>query len=69
MFSQQAHSHLLRGPGLNVTFLEPLDGTFWVGCIYGRNDDAARFAKFCNFALEYLRRTPKRCARSTKPCM
>jgi len=28
--------------GLNTTFLEPENGHFWRGCIYGRNDDAAR---------------------------
>ena len=35
--------------------LEPLNGTFWVGCIYGRNDDASRFGYFCGAAAEYLR--------------
>ena len=35
--------------------LEPLNGTFWVGCIYGRNDDASRFAYFCGAATDYLR--------------
>lgn len=41
--------------GLETVFLEPLNGIFWVGCIYGRNDDAGRFTFFCNAALEYLR--------------
>jgi starch synthase len=41
--------------GLKTTFLEPESGQFWVGCIYGRNDDAARFAFFCGAALEYLK--------------
>lgn len=29
--------------GLHVVFLEPDNGFFWVGCIYGRGDDAHRF--------------------------
>jgi starch synthase len=41
--------------GLHVTFLEPENGFFWVGCVYGRNDDAHRFGFFCGAALEYLR--------------
>ena len=41
--------------GLQTTFLEPESGQFWTGCIYGRNDDAARFAFFCGAALEYLK--------------
>ena len=41
--------------GLPTTFLEPCNGSVWAGCIYGRNDDAARFAVFCGAALEYLR--------------
>eukprot|EP00884_Botryococcus_braunii_P020795 jgi/Botrbrau1/739/Bobra.160_2s0062.1 len=40
---------------LRTIFLEPTNGTFWVGCIYGRNDDASRFNFFCNAAMEYLR--------------
>ena len=40
--------------GLTTLFLEPCNGTFWVGCIYGRNDDAPRFGFFCGAALEYL---------------
>eukprot|EP00210_Caulerpa_lentillifera_P007095 g6788.t1 len=40
---------------LKVTFLEPNNGFFWVGCIYGRYDDAHRFDFFCGAAAEYLR--------------
>lgn len=40
---------------IRTTFLEPMNGTFWVGCIYGRNDDAVRFGFFCGAALEYLK--------------
>lgn len=29
--------------GLATTFLEPENGHFWRGCIYGRNDDAVRW--------------------------
>jgi len=42
--------------------LEPLNGTFWVGCIYGRNDDASRFGYFCGAAAEYLRVANIQCA-------
>jgi hypothetical protein len=28
--------------GLRTTFLEPENGHFWRGCIYGRNDDHVR---------------------------
>lgn len=45
--------------GLHTTFLEPCNGMFWVGCVYGRNDDANRFNFFCNAALEYLRHHSK----------
>ncbi|KAK9832645.1 hypothetical protein WJX81_006656 [Elliptochloris bilobata] len=41
--------------GLATVFLEPNNGNFWVGCIYGRADDARRFGFFCGAALEYLR--------------
>ncbi|GMH33457.1 hypothetical protein BSKO_01291 [Bryopsis sp. KO-2023] len=41
--------------GLDVTFLEPDNGMFWTGCIYGRDDDYDRFAFFCGAALEYLK--------------
>jgi hypothetical protein len=41
--------------GLETTFLEPNNGYFWVGCVYGRNDDAHRFGFFCGAALEYLK--------------
>ncbi len=34
-----------RVEGLPTTFLEPENGMFWVGCIYGRNDDASRWVE------------------------
>ncbi|MEW5313650.1 MAG: hypothetical protein WDW38_005201 [Sanguina aurantia] len=40
---------------LNTTFLEPENGMFWVGCIYGKSNDAQRFAFFCGAAQEYMR--------------
>ncbi|CAD5196667.1 unnamed protein product [Musa acuminata subsp. malaccensis] len=40
--------------GLPVYFLEPQNGMFSVGCIYGRNDDGHRFGFFCHAALEFL---------------
>jgi len=40
-----------------VFFVEPQNGTFNVGAVYGRADDAARFDYFCNAALEFLVRT------------
>lgn len=51
------HIRVFRGQveGLNTTFLEPDNGMFWVGCVYGRNDDAHRFNFFCGAALEYLK--------------
>ena len=30
--------------GLNTIFLEPENGHFWRGCIYGRNDDHVRYS-------------------------
>ena len=45
---------------LRTTFLEPQNGSFWVGCVYGRNDDAARFAWFCGAAAEFLRTSEHR---------
>jgi hypothetical protein len=45
---------------LRTTFLEPQNGFFWVGCVYGRNDDAARFAWFCGAAAEFLRTSEHR---------
>ncbi|XP_010909122.2 starch synthase 3, chloroplastic/amyloplastic [Elaeis guineensis] len=39
--------------GLSVYFLEPSNGMFSVGCIYGRND-GDRFGFFCHAALEFL---------------
>lgn len=52
-----SHIRVFRGQveGLNTTFLEPDNGMFWVGCVYGRNDDAHRFNFFCGAALEYLK--------------
>ncbi|KAL6843123.1 hypothetical protein ACP4OV_026836 [Aristida adscensionis] len=38
---------------LPVYFLEPQNGMFGVGCVYGRNDDR-RFGFFCHSALEFL---------------
>ncbi|CAL4997198.1 unnamed protein product [Urochloa decumbens] len=38
---------------LCVYFLEPQNGMFRVGCVYGRNDDR-RFGFFCHSALEFL---------------
>ncbi|KAG8046694.1 hypothetical protein GUJ93_ZPchr0008g14009 [Zizania palustris] len=38
---------------LSVYFLEPQNGMFGVGCVYGRNDDR-RFGFFCHSALEFL---------------
>ncbi len=40
--------------GLATTFLEPENGHFWRGCIYGRNDDHVRFGFHCGAALAYL---------------
>ncbi|KAK9830489.1 hypothetical protein WJX72_012015 [[Myrmecia] bisecta] len=40
---------------VQTILLEPTNGFFWVGCIYGRNDDAQRFGYFCGAALEYLK--------------
>ena len=40
---------------LRTIFLEPSNGFFWVGCVYGRQDDAHRFFFFCNAALDYLK--------------
>ena len=56
-----------RAAGLLTVLLEPLNGTFWVGCIYGRNDDASRFGYFCGAAAEYLRVANIQCARL--PCL
>ena len=52
-----SHIRVFRGQveGLNTIFLEPDNGMFWVGCVYGRNDDAHRFNFFCGAALEYLK--------------
>ncbi|KAL3627483.1 Soluble starch synthase 3, chloroplastic/amyloplastic [Castilleja foliolosa] len=40
--------------GLSVYFLEPQNGFFGVGCIYGRSNDEQRFVFFCHAALEFL---------------
>ncbi|KAK1434486.1 hypothetical protein QVD17_00229 [Tagetes erecta] len=40
--------------GLPVYFLEPQNGLFWKGCIYGCNNDGERFGFFCHAALEFL---------------
>lgn len=40
--------------GLSVYFIEPDNGMFRVGCIYGRKDDGQRFGFFCHAALEFL---------------
>ncbi|GAB4830860.1 Soluble starch synthase 3, chloroplastic/amyloplastic [Ancistrocladus abbreviatus] len=40
--------------GLSVYFLEPANGFFWTGCIYGCQNDAQRFGFFCHAALEFL---------------
>uniref|UniRef100_A0A7N0UI48 starch synthase n=1 Tax=Kalanchoe fedtschenkoi TaxID=63787 RepID=A0A7N0UI48_KALFE len=40
--------------GVPVNFLEPQNGLFWVGCIYGRANDGERFGFFCHAALEFL---------------
>lgn len=40
--------------GLSVYFIEPNNGMFWVGSIYGCKDDGQRFGFFCHAALEFL---------------
>ncbi|GFS29925.1 starch synthase 3 [Actinidia rufa] len=40
--------------GLSVYFLDPQNGLFWTGCIYGGRNDAERFGFFCHSALEFL---------------
>ncbi|KAK4347003.1 hypothetical protein RND71_033342 [Anisodus tanguticus] len=40
--------------GLSVYFLEPQNGLFSKGCVYGCNNDAERFGFFCHAALEFL---------------
>ncbi|MEW5300883.1 MAG: hypothetical protein WDW36_003779 [Sanguina aurantia] len=53
---------------LNTTFLEPENGMFWVGCIYGKSNDAQRFAFFCGAAQEYMRLArPSRGATGARP--
>ena len=45
---------LLMNHLLQVILLDPDNGYFKVGCIYGRNDDADRFHFFSGIAMEYL---------------
>ncbi|KAL1334609.1 hypothetical protein HN51_063553 [Arachis hypogaea] len=40
--------------GLSVYFLEPQNGFFNTGCVYGCQNDAERFGFFCHAALEFL---------------
>ncbi|KAJ1427192.1 Starch synthase, catalytic domain [Sesbania bispinosa] len=40
--------------GLSVFFLEPQNGFFQAGCVYGCGNDAERFGFFCHAALEFL---------------
>lgn len=40
--------------GLSVYFLEPQNGFFWKGCVYGCKNDGERFGFFCHAALEFL---------------
>ncbi|KAK2974832.1 hypothetical protein RJ640_005616, partial [Escallonia rubra] len=40
--------------GISVYFLEPQNGLFWAGGIYGCKNDGERFGFFCHAALEYL---------------
>ena len=40
--------------GIQVFFIEPQNGFFDVGSVYGRNDDGVKFDYFCNAALEFL---------------
>ncbi|KAK7363745.1 hypothetical protein VNO77_05899 [Canavalia gladiata] len=40
--------------GLSVFFLEPQNGFFQAGCVYGCANDAERFGFFCHAALEFL---------------
>ncbi|XP_021889061.1 starch synthase 3, chloroplastic/amyloplastic [Carica papaya] len=40
--------------GLSVYFLEPQNGLFSRGCVYGCGDDGQRFGFFCHAALEFL---------------
>nr|Q43846.1 RecName: Full=Soluble starch synthase 3, chloroplastic/amyloplastic; AltName: Full=Soluble starch synthase III; Short=SS III; Flags: Precursor [Solanum tuberosum]CAA65065.1 glycogen (starch) synthase [Solanum tuberosum] len=40
--------------GLSVYFLEPQNGLFSKGCVYGCSNDGERFGFFCHAALEFL---------------
>ncbi|XP_056159768.1 starch synthase 3, chloroplastic/amyloplastic isoform X2 [Syzygium oleosum] len=43
--------------GVSVYFLEPQNGFFGRGCIYGCNNDGERFGFFCHAALEFLQQS------------
>lgn len=43
--------------GLSVYFLEPQNGMFWAGCVYGCKNDGERFGFFCHAALEFLQQS------------
>jgi len=45
--------------GLWVFFIEPQNGMFQTGSVYGRDDDGARFDFFCKAALEFLLQTQR----------
>jgi len=45
--------------GIQCFFIEPKNGMFDVGSVYGRNDDAVRFDFFCKAALEFLLQTQR----------
>ncbi|CAH2038226.1 unnamed protein product [Thlaspi arvense] len=40
--------------GISVYFLDPQNGLFQRGCVYGCADDSGRFGFFCHAALEFL---------------
>ncbi|KAF8090704.1 hypothetical protein N665_0469s0039 [Sinapis alba] len=40
--------------GVSVYFLDPQNGLFQRGCVYGCSDDAERFGFFCHASLEFL---------------
>jgi starch synthase len=42
--------------GIKVTFVDPENGHFRVGCIYGRGDDHVRFQFFSNACVSYMKR-------------
>jgi len=45
--------------GIQCFFIEPKNGMFDVGSVYGRDDDAVRFDFFCKAALEFLLQTAR----------